>query len=129
LPYVSVAGLEIIKVVDAGNLQTERVILRMAESASLINFVLINSNAADDSGQVVDLNEFVFWFPDTMANQGDYVRLYSKAGRINTQQGTYDGRPAVFHNFFWAKGNAVWNQESNAVVVIRVQNWLSKKVL
>lgn len=129
LAYVSIAGLEVIKVVDAGNLQKERVILRMAESTSLINFVLINSNAPDDSGQVVDLNEHVFWFPDKVANQGDYVRLYSKAGQETVQQGTYDAKPTRFHNFFWAKRSAVWNRESNAVVIFRVQNWLSKKVL
>jgi hypothetical protein len=129
LAYVSTAGLEIIKVADAGDLQKERVILRMAESTTLINFVLINSNAADDAGQVSDLNEHVFWFPDTVVNQGDYVRLYSRAGLFTTQQATYAGKPATFHNFYWAKENAVWNLLSNAVVVFRVQNWLSKKVL
>lgn len=127
--YVTVPGLDILKVADAGNLQKERVILRMAESTSLINFALINANATDDSGQVIDLNEHVFWFPDVVVNQGDYVRLYSKEGEIKSQQGTYEGRPATFHNFYWGKQNVVWGYRSNAVVLFRVQNWVSKKVL
>jgi hypothetical protein len=129
LTYVSIAGLEIIKIADAGDLQNERVILRMAESISLINFVLINARATDDSGDVFDRNEHVFWFPDTIANQGDYIRLYSRAGKTGTQEGTSEARPATFHNFFWAKKHTVWDRESNTVIVFRVQNWLSKKVL
>jgi hypothetical protein len=129
LVYVSVAGLEIIKVADAGNLQKERVLLRMGESASLINFVLINSNATDDSGQVIDLNDRVFWFPDTVVNQGDYVRLYSKAGDFSTQPGTYQGKPTTYHNFYWGLERSIWGGPSNAVVVFRVQNWVAHKVL
>jgi hypothetical protein len=129
LVYVSVAGLEIIKVADAGNLQKERVIMRMGESASLINFLLINSNSAGDSGQVRDLNDHVFWFPDKVVSQGDYVRLYTRAGEVSTQAAMYQGKPATFHNLFWRKKNPVWGGTSNAVVIFRVQTWVAQKVL
>lgn len=127
--YVSIAGLDVVKVADPGNLRSERVILRVAENTSLIHYVLINSSAADESGEVYDMNQHVFWFPDVVANQGDYVRLYSRVGEFNTQPGTFAERPAIFHNFYWGKNHAVWVAASNAVVVFRVQNWISKKIL
>lgn len=134
MAYVSVPGIEILKVAGAGDVSQERVILRMEESVNLINYVLLN--AYSEGNDVSDLNDHVFWFPSVVASQGDYVRLYTRLGNYTLTQGKFGESPARFHNFFWGKNAAVWGGSpmpgllsSNAVVVLRISNWIHKKIL
>lgn len=123
------------RVVDPGDISKERVILRMEQSVHLVNYVLLN--AYSEGNDVYDLNANVFWFPSVVASQGDCVRLYTRPGSYTLTQGSYGGQPTRFHNFYWGKKDAVWvgspmpgvPMSSNAVVVIRINNWIHKKIL
>ena len=134
MAYVSVPGIEIVKVAGAGDVSQERVVLRMEESVDLINYVLLN--AFSQGSDVSDLNEHVFWFPSVVASQGDYVRLYTRAGEYTLTKGRFGENPARFHNFYWGKDASVWGESpmhsllsSNAVVLLRISNWIHKKIL
>lgn len=134
MAYVSVAGIQIVRVADPGDISKERVLLRMEQSVDLVNYILLN--AYSEENEVYDLNQHIFWFPSVVATQGEYVRLYTKSGNYTLTEGLFGGSRARFHNFYWGKKAAVWRASpipglpmfSNTAVVIRISNWIHKKV-
>ncbi|MDP2911025.1 MAG: hypothetical protein Q8N76_01660 [Candidatus Omnitrophota bacterium] len=118
-----VGAFEIIGIRDAGDLNSERLLLRAIEPASLEYYIVVNVKSNGGKGLTI-LNDKVFWFPVIPVNTGEYVRLYTKTGSYNKQNALYDKTPAIFHNFYWGLNASVWGGiNSNAVSVFKVNSW------
>jgi hypothetical protein len=121
--------LELIDIRGSGTLDRERVVMRAVKSLDLRWFVVMAARRSE-SGGIALPPKLAYWFPDGHTVQaGEYVRLYTKAGRYEKREGTFDGVPAVFHDFHWGRSAAVWDSSgTNAAVVLRVQDWSSVPV-
>lgn len=120
-------GLEILYVADKGILDKERIVLKANIQLDLIGYVLINS-FSEDGQTSYDLNDKAFWFPKMVVNAGEYIRVYTKKGKKETVQSTFNKEPATFHNFYWELNQPIWVDKSNAVVIMQIQNWHLKKI-
>lgn len=118
-----VGALEIIGIRDAGNLDRERLLLRVLEPVKLENYVVVNVKSTNGDKLTI-LNDKVFWFPSVLANPGEFIRLYTKSGSYKKDTGKYGESPTVFHDFYWKLTVPVWDSvKSNAITIFKVNTW------
>ncbi len=113
--------VEIEFVLDKGNLEYERLALRVLRDADIGDFMLICTGFEDD--QVTTKVENTFWFPYKPVNRGDIVVVYSKKGSAK-QKALKDNRTA--HFFYWGQDSALWADDNVAPVLLYAPEWVSK---
>jgi hypothetical protein len=116
------AGLQLVRVRDAGQLDTERVILRAEDALELVEYLVLNAHHSGEKS-ITDLNRDVYWFPIHQVMAGEYVRLYTRSGVNGMRKGAFGERPAVFHDFFWGKDRPIWGGKATAAIVIEIASW------
>ena len=130
MPEVVSAGLdafiEVIGIKDAGNLTDERLLLKCKQTTSIGNILILAGKIAGDT-RVTPSRDNVYWLPDGDVTEGEYIRIYSKAGTNQKTTGKYGDDPAVFHNFYWGKASAVWVL-NDAIIIMTLQEWKMHKV-
>jgi hypothetical protein len=115
-------ALSVLGIRDAGDIDRERVVLRVDKPVDLLEYLVLNA-ASSHPARIRDLNQHVFWFPSHEVKPGEFVRLYSRTGVQLTRLGSYGRSQARYHDFFWGKSTPVWMPGSNAAVLIEIAGW------
>jgi hypothetical protein len=115
--------LEISAIMDAGVLDSERIVLQVNETVDIGFYALIRSKKGTAGGPVSGSKD-AYWFPDRKLEPGDKVVLYTKAGRAVKR--VQNEKHTATHFFYWHKTKALWGSDSTNVAVIAVfEEWLS----
>lgn len=110
--------LEIRSFADAGNLEKERLILRVSSDTDIGEYAVLRSGTGS-SGSPTSGRKMAYWFPDVNVNAGDIVVLYSKKG-TRSEKPLTEGRTA--HFFYWGSSTPLWVPGRCAVVLL-VSDW------
>ena len=108
-------------VVDKGDLDNERLVLRVLRDADIGDYMLIRTGF--EGGQVTTEVSNTFWFPNNTVNRGDFVVVYSKSGKSTTKPMS-DGCTMYF--FYWEQTSPLWNDERFAPVLLYAPQWVGK---
>lgn len=111
--------LRIDKVYNHGDVSKEHVAMTVLEDTSLHWYAVVDSTYSADGTLSNTFRHFI-WLPKVEAKAGDRVSLWTKAGktqRITAKDGT------VWHRIFWGAKGAIWNDDGDAAVLIRLRQW------
>jgi hypothetical protein len=96
--------LEIQNVADKGNLDKERLVLKVRKDTDMGDYVLLQTGY--DNGSVNIEIYATYWFPYKEVKTGDLVVIYTKDGVSNEKELT-QGYKA--HFFYWELEDAIWS--------------------
>ena len=113
--------VEIEFVLDKGDLEHERLALRVLRDTDIGDFMLIRTGFEDNQVNTKVVN--TFWFPYMSVNRGDIVVVYSKKGNVK-QKALKDNRTA--HFFYWSQSSSLWDDDNVAPVLLYAPEWVSK---
>ncbi len=112
-------NIKIIKIVDPGNLTSERIIFK-AEADSLIGSYLVLKTKTLSGRGVSSSTSGTYWFPDKSVKNGELIVLYTKIGK-NTEVLNKDG--STTHFFYWNRSLPVWMTPDDTVVLAYISSW------
>lgn len=111
--------LKITAIRDAGDIAKERIVMKASNALDMGAYVLLQTGFKDGS---VNTGIFQsFWFPDKMINEGDFVILYTKAGRASEK----DFKDVKSHFLYWGKSSPIWSESGRAAVLFHAPEWES----
>lgn len=108
-------------VLERGDPEHERLVLRVLRDADIGDFVLIRTRY--EGNQVTTEVANTLWFPYKLVSRGDIVVVYSKSGTDRRKE-ISDNRTAYF--FYWGQDNALWDDDTVAPVLLYAPQWVSK---
>jgi hypothetical protein len=106
------------QIVDKGNHQKERVILRVTLPTDIGRYAAFRTTVSD-GGPNTDLKN-AFWFPDKSVATGDLVVLYSKAG-VPSEKLMSQSKKA--HFYYWGSKSSLWGRPGYAFVLLQTLDW------
>lgn len=115
--------VEIIGVADKGNLDKERLVIKVVQQCNLA-WLIVMDNTYDEEGRLSNKWRHVYVMPKIMANEGDYIWLYTKKGNILTRDNTSGTKT---YELFWGLDQTLWNQDEDYAHVVRYVDSQSKK--
>ncbi len=107
-----------------GDLQEERIVLRVIEDIDVGNYMIADTTYINES-QVSNKLRHPFWIPDKQVDKGDLVVIYTKWGIDKTKNNKSGNKT---HFFYWGLKNTIWNKEGDAAVVFAINDWITEKV-
>ncbi len=110
--------VEIQSVVNKGNLERERLVLKVLLGTDIGDYVVFC--AAHSEGSLTTDIRNAFWFPDKVVSKGDSVVVYTKSG-IDKERMRRDG--SKLHFFYWGLDNSIWRQTDHAPVLLHAPEW------
>lgn len=113
--------VQIQSVVDKGDMDQERLVLKVRDDADIGDFMLVRTGFKDDDVTTKVYNSF--WFPYKHVRARDFVVVYSKQGR-SREKSLEDGRKA--HFFYWGEAAPLWEEANFAPVLLHAPEWASK---
>jgi hypothetical protein len=114
--------IEIKYVKDAGNIQKERLVLKVTSDDEIGNYVTFDTTYLDD-GKISNEMRHSFWFPDRKVKENDLVILYTRDGKdskLENKNGT------TSHFFYMGLGNNIWNKDGDSAVLMEIKSWKQK---
>jgi len=111
-------NLEIRSFADAGNLEKERLVLRVLSDTDLGQYAVLRSRIGSSRGPTSGRKR-AYWFPDGDIKSGDLVVLYTKMG-IRGEKPLTGGGTA--HFFYWGSETPLWTGE-HCAVLLSVSDW------
>lgn len=94
--------------------------MKVSAADDIGNYAMFRSYYED--GTVTTSVSHVLWFPDKVVVTGDFVVLYSKAGRNNSKT---NAKGTTSHFFYWHREEPLWKNENYAPVLLHVDRWES----
>ena len=113
--------LNIAYIKEAGDIDNERVVLKVVEDCDIGNYFSFFSHYTD-SGNVSTSVIAPFWFMDTPVKRGDTVVIYTKSGTRSSKQNK-DGTNSYF--FYRNNPTALCGNEKICAVLLEVASWRS----
>ena len=111
-------NLQIIKVADSGNLDNERVIIKVINDC-LISWYLIFDNTYNGDGSISNLWRHLYIFPSKEVKAGDFIWLYTKKG-INSQRGNDSNTTTyILH---WGLEETIWNHSDDKAYLVKYED-------
>ena len=101
--------LKISIVKNTGELQTEFVFLKAETDCNIGNYLLTDSTYGSNEMPSNKLRH-VFFFPSLEVKKGDYVVLWTKAGKYSLGETT---AKSPQHNLYWGLKETVWNVDGD----------------
>jgi len=96
-------------VIDAlknpGDLNSERLVLRVSESCNAGDYVVVR--ALEDGGLPLSGPVDALWIPDQDVEEGDIVIIYTKVGSKKNKKNSA-GKVSYF--FYWGKSHINWGR-------------------
>lgn len=117
-------NLEIDKFMDAGLLDTERVILKVVSNDDLGQYALFKTKRTDEKS-VDSMITTAYWFPNQEIKKGDIVVVYTKAGIDNSQK---NESGSMTHFQYWGKTAPLWKSADDSLVVLKTLSWRFKSL-
>jgi hypothetical protein len=111
--------LKITAIREPGNMQKERIVMRVEAPVNVGEFVLLQTGV-NESSVTNDVHN-TYWFPDKEVNTGDYVVLYTKAGKPSD----VIFKEVKSHFFYLAKSAPIWNERNRSAVLLYAPDWES----
>lgn len=111
--------IKMIKVVDRGTHQSEKVIMNVVQDTNLINYILRDTTYLKEntiSNRWVHAYEFL----KQDVKKGDQIILYTKVG-INSKKDLGSG--CTEYTYYWCLNSSVWNNDGDAAVLYEVEDW------
>jgi len=113
--------IEIQSVADRGNLEKERLVLKVKSSTDIGDHLVLQTGFS--AGEVTVEIYNAYWFAYRPVSAGDLVVLYTKSGQEKIRDLKQGGRA---HFFFWGLDSAIWNRLDRAPVLLHAPQWTSK---
>lgn len=113
--------LKITNIRDQGDIDKERVVIKVETAGNVGEFLLIQSGYQNDS--VTNGVHETYWFPDKVVSAGDFVVLYTKSG-ANSEK---PFKEVKSHFFYWGKNRPLWNASNTIAVLMHAPVWESFK--
>jgi hypothetical protein len=106
-------NLELLRIEEKGNLEKERVVLRVKKDDSTNNYVIMDATF-DEEGDISNIGRHAYKFWSKDVKTGDFVVLYTRKKNANTPNETerVSGKP-VTHFFYWGRQATIWNIEKD----------------
>jgi hypothetical protein len=108
-----------LRIVDAGNLEKERVVLTAVTDDDVGQYAVFCCEATEDgkiySGDIPK----VYWFPSQKMKKGDLVVLYTKEG-VDSEKKNKSGTTSTF--YYWQLDRPLW-QPGFRPVLVHTSNW------
>ena len=117
-------SLEITSVFDEGDPEMEHVLLRASAACVIGHYLLANGGASEDPGGPNRIRQ-CYWFPSIEIESGDFVSLWTKAGK-DTVGEMNDGTP--IYRFYWSLTKPVWGDTGNSALLFDLRKWQSFRV-
>lgn len=115
-------NLKIVGIKDAGIASKERLVLKVLRDDDIGYYVVFDTTFLGD-GKVSNKVKHSYWFPDKEVQAGDLVILYTKQGFMNEKK---HKNGFISHFFYWGLEMTVWNKEGDCVVLLQVDDWVTK---
>lgn len=115
-------NVEIRSIKDAGDLENERLVLKVLKDCDIGRFLTFDTTYTDD-GKVSNLVRHPYWFPDKEVKAGDLVVVYTKSGR---QSQKVNDNGTTSHFLYRGLDRTIWNQARDCAVVLEISDWKTK---
>ena len=110
--------LKILKVADAGDLQNERVIIKVLEDCQ-ISWYLIFDNTYNADGRLSNLWRHLYIFPQREVKAGDFIWLYTKDGTNSHRGNDSNTTTYILH---WGLGETIWNHDGDKAYLVKYED-------
>ncbi|MET0438343.1 MAG: hypothetical protein ABW043_12710 [Devosia sp.] len=111
--------LSIRNVVDAGLIDSERLVLRMDPGGDLGDYAVLLTYT-DESGALKTGVKAAFWFPYKEVAAGSLVVIYTKAGEEKIRE-RKDGGHTYF--YYWGETEPLWDDKATTAILLNAPNW------
>lgn len=115
--------IEIVKILDRGVANKERLWLKVLANTSLKYFIVFDTTYTSENA-ISNIQRHAYWFKPKDVKAGDYVVLYTKQGVPSDQQNN-DG--STTHFLYWGLERTVWNGRGDCAVLFEVNSWQTSK--
>lgn len=109
---------------DSGNIEKERIILKVTQACDLGKYMLAISKEITEQTFSSNLQN-LYWFPDKELKLGDLVVLYTKKGEKGNTINE-DGSTTYF--YYWGLSTSLSKLEEKPCVVLLESTWKSLTV-
>jgi hypothetical protein len=111
--------LKLLRIVDRGVSQKERLHLSVVADVNLNYFVVFDTEY-DTNNTIVAVPKRTYWFAEYSVRTGDHVILYTKPGQQSSKQ-RIDGFKN--HFFYWGLDGPLWKHTRSCAVLLEVEEW------
>jgi len=108
-------SLKISSVQNQGNASDEYVVFKASADIN-VNQYMVEDNTFS-GGKFSNVHRHPFRFPSKTVKKDEYVVLYTRKG--TNGEGKMDNG-AKFYSFYWGSDAAIWNNEGDKVVLLKV---------
>lgn len=116
--------VKILYVKDSGDRKKERLVLKVLSNTDIGSYIVCDTTYHPDDS-ISNKLRHVFWFPDKIVNEGDFIALYSTSG---TDREFENKAGTKTHRFHWGLDETIWNKDGDGAVVFHIDEWIIKKV-
>lgn len=107
---------------EPGNLEKERIVIRVESACDIGQFVLLQTGF---EGEVVNTGVYeTFWFPDKPVRAGDYIVVYTKNGKFSEKP----FNDATSHFFYMGNSQPIWHKKNRSAVLMHAPEWQSYQI-
>ncbi|EQC2549891.1 hypothetical protein ACY3NT_004875 [Enterobacter sichuanensis] len=119
-------SLKISVVKNAGELEKERLIIKVTADCNLIDFMVMDCTY-DDDGESSNKHRHVYIFPEKEVHADENIILYTRCGTNKT--GVWNSEnDTVTHRFYWGMDTTVWNGDGDEALILEYDIIDRKKV-
>jgi len=115
--------LEIIKMLDRGIPNKERLWLRVLADCDLTYFIVFDTTYTS-ANSISNVQRHAHWFTPKKVRTGDYVILYTGRGNPSESKNN-DG--STNHFLFWGLDRTIWNRQGDCAVLFEVNSWMTSR--
>jgi hypothetical protein len=120
IPEAKVKNIRIRNIRDSGDLQKERLVLKVEDATDLGNYAIFRAQTDLSDSSVYSGFLSAFWFPDFSAKAGDLVIVYTKKGTRGEKRNA-DG--STSHFIYLANTTTLWDDEGVTPVLVEISDW------
>ncbi|NOG72668.1 hypothetical protein [Roseicella sp. DB1501] len=107
--------LKIVGVEAAGDLESERVVLRAVADVAIGKYILLCTRRSPDGKVYSGPVNHAYWFETIPVKAGDYVVLYSKDGQRSEKRSENTGSS---YFFYWRQKSSIWSSDFKPTLML-----------
>ena len=115
--------IEIVKILERGGANQERLWLKVISNTDLKYFIVFDTTYTAPNS-ISNLQRHAYWFKPKDVKAGDYVVLYTKKG---TPSEVINENGTTTHFFYWGLDKTIWNDTGDCAVLFEVNSWQTSK--
>jgi len=111
--------IEIVKILDRGTANKERLWLRVLQDTNLQFFIVFDTTYTSTIS-ISNLQRHAYWFYPKDVKAGDNVILHTKQGIPSESK---DTSGTTNHYVFWGLDKTIWNNTGDCAVLFEINTW------